>query len=97
MAERTMNAKVLHVAKTTAEWASENTVVSKGLLCVEFTTDGKTKVKIGDGTKQFGELPYIDANVDLTQYYNKTETDQKITQAISSLGNVMTVKGRGSF
>ena len=94
MAERTMNAKVLHVAKTTAEWGSESTVISKGLLCVEFTTDGKTKVKIGDGTKHFGELPYIDANVDLTQYYNKGETDQKITQAISALGNVMTVKGR---
>lgn len=94
MAERIMTAKVLHVAKTTAEWASESTTISKGLLCVEFTTDGKTKLKVGDGTKSFADLPYTDGNVDLTQYYTKTQTDDKISAAIAAMGNVMTVKGR---
>lgn len=94
MAERTMNAKVLHVTKTTAEWGQESTVISKGLLCVEFTTDGKTRLKVGDGTKPFSELPYTDGNVDLSQYYNKTETDQQISNAVAALGTVIRVKGR---
>lgn len=53
------NSKVLHVTKTTEEWASVTTVIDKGLLCVETTTDGKTKAKIGDGTNTFADLPYL--------------------------------------
>ena len=93
MANRTLSCKVLHVAKTTAQWASESSVVTKGMLCVEFTTDNKTRLKVGDGLKSFADLPYSDGNVDLTNYYTKSETDTAVSNAVTALGTIMTIKG----
>lgn len=45
--------------KTTEQWAADTDVQTKGSACVEFTTDGKTKLKIGDGVNTFADLPYI--------------------------------------
>ena len=59
MANSTLTAKIALVNKTTEEWASESTVPFKSCPCVEFTTDGKTKLKIGDGVKTFTDLPYV--------------------------------------
>lgn len=89
-----MSVKVLHVTKTTAQWASETTVISKGLLCVEFTTDGKTKIKVGDGVSTFANLPYVqDGTVNISNYYTKDEVDEAITESVSELGNVLNLKG----
>lgn len=62
MADVTMNAKVLNVTKTTSQWAEnsvKDTIISKGLLCVEIDTNNKSWVKIGDGVNKFADLPYI--------------------------------------
>lgn len=59
MAEKTLNIKIALVNKTTAEWAAETTVPFKSCPCVEFTTDGKARLKIGDGINVFADLPYI--------------------------------------
>lgn len=59
MAEKTMAAKIALVTKTTAEWSAETSIPFKGCPCVEFTTDGKTKMKVGDGTNLYSSLPYI--------------------------------------
>ena len=59
MAEITMIGKVALVNKTTAEWKAETKVPFKGCPCVEFTADGKTKLKIGDGTNLYVALPYV--------------------------------------
>lgn len=59
MAERTFLTKIALVNKTTVEWAAEPTIPFKGCPCVEFTADGKTKMKIGDGTNLYSALPYI--------------------------------------
>lgn len=78
MADVTMNAKVLNVTKTTAEWAESTTaakVISKGLLCIETDTNNKSWAKVGDGVHTYSELPYI--------------TDG----AIASLGTVIRIKG----
>ena len=45
--------------KTTEQWAADTEVQTKGSACVEFTTDGKTKLKIGDGVNTFADLSYI--------------------------------------
>ena len=37
MANKTLTGKILHVAKTTSQWESETAIVTRGLLCVEFT------------------------------------------------------------
>lgn len=63
MAERTLLTKIALVNKTTAEWAAETTIPFKGCPLVEFTADGKTKMKIGDGTNLYSALPYIADNL----------------------------------
>lgn len=84
---------VLHVAHTTAEWQGINDIIPKGLLCVEFATGGITRMKVGDGVKKFVQLPYTDGNVDLSQYYTKSQTDNAISAAIMAIGAAVTVKG----
>ena len=92
--EKTMNVKVLHVNKTTAEWAAETTIISKGLLCVEFTTTGKVYAKIGDGVNNYANLPYLsDGAFSIADYYTSDETDSAISTAISALGNIQRIKG----
>lgn len=89
----TMNVKVLHVSKTTAQWADVTDVISKGLLCVEFTADGKTKFKVGNGTDTYADLPYAGGDIDITKYSTTEEVNNAISEAVSALGNLMTVKG----
>ena len=89
----TMNVKVLHVSKTTAQWADVTDVISKGLLCVEFTADGKTKLKVGNGTDTYADLPYAGGDIDITKYSTTEEVNNAISEAVSVLGNLMTVKG----
>lgn len=91
---KTMQVKVLHVTKTTAEWAAESTVITKGLLCIEFTTDGGTKAKVGDGVNQYKNLPYLsDGSFNISNYYTSDETDTAISDALAALGNVVRIKG----
>ena len=57
-----MDIKLLNVTKTTAEWADvvvAATVISKGLLCIELDTNGKSWAKVGDGVHTYSQLPYI--------------------------------------
>lgn len=54
-----VNSKISFVNKTTAEWASETAVPIKGSPCVEWLTDGKVKMKIGDGVNTYAGLEYV--------------------------------------
>ena len=67
MANVTMNVKVVNLFKTTAEWEQITDVITKGVLCVETTTDNKVKIKVGDGAKTYDALPYA-SEVDLSDY-----------------------------
>ena len=84
MADRTMSMKVLHVTKSTAEWASweaaeltagRSAVITRGILCIELDTSDNSWAKVGDGVHKYSELPYI--------------TDG----AIAALGNLFSIKG----
>ena len=48
----------------TQEWeeVSDTVILLKGEPAIEFTPDGLTKIKIGDGTKTWKDLPYISTN-----------------------------------
>ena len=72
---------VLMDAKTNEQWTQVSTVLPKGYMAVEI--GDKTRIKIGDGTKTFSQLDYIESNADLTNYYNKTEVDNKIIDAMT--------------
>jgi hypothetical protein len=95
MANVTKNVKILQVTKTTAEWALIDTIIDNGLLCIEFTADNQTLAKVGDGLHTYSALPYIGtADVSMSNYYTRGETDAKIQDAIEDLniGNI-SVKG----
>ena len=67
-----------HVVKTTEQWESrsyEYWIIPRGVLCVELTPDKKTKIKIGEGNKIYSQLPYINSETDLSDYYTKEEID----------------------
>ena len=102
----TMNGIEIYLdTRTTTQWATVSRVIPKGFVCVELTTDGKCKMKCGDGVLPFADLPYVGGDLDMTQineaittaltdYYTKTETDTAISQAISNLGTLFRFKGR---
>lgn len=66
MSDRILSAKIALVNKTTAEWDVETIVPFKSCPCVEFTTDGKTKLKIGDGENLYKDLPYVSEDLTAT-------------------------------
>lgn len=74
MGNTTLITKIALVNKTTAEWAVETTVPIKGCPCVEWTTDGKSRLKIGDGTHAFAELPYESTPYDDAELRNMIGT-----------------------
>lgn len=102
----TMNGVEIYLdTRTTTQWATVSRAIPKGFVCVELTTDGKCKMKCGDGVLSFADLPYVGGDLDMTQineaittaltdYYTKTETDTAISQAISNLGTLFRFKGR---
>ena len=57
--ERETSVRLELVTKTTEEWAEVNSHIIKGVPCVENAADGKTYLKIGDGTSTFDQLPYV--------------------------------------
>ena len=57
MASTTLNSRIILCSKTTASWASTETVALRGELLIELT-DGAPKFKVGDGVGTFSELPY---------------------------------------
>lgn len=59
MANATFETKIAIVNKTTAEWVLEKKIPIKGCPCIEWTVDGKPKMKIGDGVNEWGSLPYL--------------------------------------
>ena len=92
---KNVSVKILLVTKTTAEWTTVDTVIDRGLPCVEFTANNKVLMKIGDGLHTYDALPYVGdgSGGDLTNYYTKSETDDAIASAISSIGDVISIKG----
>lgn len=102
----TMNGIEIYLdTRTTDQWTTVSRVIPKGFICVELTTDGKCKMKCGDGINTYANLPYVGGDLDMTKisesiaiiladYYTKTETDNAISDAISNLGNLFRFKGR---
>ena len=57
---------------TAANFASVNPVLMEGEMAIETDTN---KAKIGDGTTAYNSLDYFGGDVDLSNYYDKTEVN----------------------
>ena len=56
----TLNTRIIVRNDSTANWlTNESTVLLKGEIGIEFLSDGKVKIKIGDGTNTWSNLSYF--------------------------------------
>lgn len=56
----TINTRIILRNDSSANWlTNESQVLLKGEVGIEFLTDGTVKMKVGDGTKTWGELDYF--------------------------------------
>lgn len=64
---------------TTDQWndkSNANIVIPFGCFCIEIiSADLKAKIKIGNGKKHYYELPYIEGEGSLDDYYTKEEVN----------------------
>jgi hypothetical protein len=78
-----MEDSIKHIIKSTDQWnltANQYKIIERGCLCIELCPDGKTKIKVGEGNKFYGDLPYIGGDGgDLSNYYTKAEVDRITT------------------
>lgn len=73
---KSMDARIVNLVKTTAEWAKITTVIQKGIFCIEKCTDGRVKAKIGDGVNTYAKLPYLaDGNYKVDSSLSDTSTN----------------------
>ena len=96
--EITINgAKVFFDTRTTEKWGEYTQTIPRGFPCAELADDDKIKFKVGDGKHTYEELPYIGADVDLTDYSNTEQMMQAINKAISQAfsekGDLFELKG----
>lgn len=90
-------AKVFFDARTTEKWKEYTKAIPKGFPCVELADGDTIKFKVGDGKRTYEELPYIGADVDLSDYSTTEQMEQAIDEAISEAfsekGDLFTLKG----
>lgn len=56
----TLNTRIVLRNDSTANWlASESTILMRGEVGIEFLDNGKVKMKVGNGTSTWAELPYF--------------------------------------
>ena len=80
--ETTLKSRLMHCAKTTAQWATNGTKVGKkGELLLEIIDTNHFKVKVGDGVTGYSSLPYMGEKWgDVIKIYNITNTSTDTTK-----------------
>ena len=59
----TINTRIVMRNDTSANWQAHSTqILLKGEIGIEYTPDGKTKMKIGDGVTSWANLPYSNSD-----------------------------------
>lgn len=82
MAETTLKSRLIHCAKTTAQWSTNGTKIGKkGELLLEIIDTNHFKVKVGDGTTAYSALPYMGEKWgSVVKIYNLTNTSTGTTK-----------------
>lgn len=75
-----INTKIVTRNDTLANWEANGTVVPmKGEQCVVFMPDGTTRIKVGDGTTPWKDLPWVGAEE--AQYFEVVKNDGETDDA----------------
>lgn len=80
--ETTLKSRLMHCAKTTAQWSTNGTKVGKkGELLLEIIDTNHFKVKVGDGVTGYSSLPYMGEKWgNVIKIYNLTNTSTGTTK-----------------
>lgn len=60
MSNKSIDARVKHKKDTSSNWTKNNPVLLDGELIIVVTNSGEERIKIGDGTKKYSQLPFQD-------------------------------------
>lgn len=82
--ESTLNVRIKNKRDTAANWGARNPVILDGEIIIVETSDGYTRMKVGDGTSTYGELPFTDENLTAEILEIKTSSSEKVSGPISS-------------
>lgn len=86
MANKTLLTRIQQKKDTAANWESKNPVLLNGELIIAVTSSGEQRVKIGDGTKTYKQLPFIDEPIkeSLSQKVDKIEGKELSTNDLTN-------------
>ena len=86
----TLNTRIVIRNDSTTNWlTNESAVLLKGEIGIEFLTDGKVKMKVGDGIKTWTQLPYFGGEEAKTFQVSSLE---EITETELAVGDTAIVK-----
>lgn len=84
-------ARIYVDTRTTEKWTECELQIPKGFPCLELTEDNKMKLKFGDGVHTFAQLPYIGADIDMTQLEQLIK--EQIEKVLDEKGNLFEIQG----
>nr|DAU87964.1 MAG TPA: Baseplate wedge protein [Caudoviricetes sp.] len=76
MAQKIINARAKNKRDTSANWTAADPVLLDGEIIIVDTAEGEVRMKIGDGTKKYSQLPFEDEKLRslLSDKLDKTAT-----------------------
>lgn len=76
MAQKIINARAKNKRDTSANWTTADPVLLDGEIIIVDTAEGEVRMKIGDGTKKYSQLPFEDEKLRslLSDKLDKTAT-----------------------
>lgn len=63
MAQHSLDIRMRQKRDTSANWEQNNPIILDGEIILVDTADGELRAKIGDGVKNYSELPYADESI----------------------------------
>lgn len=77
MAQKIINARAKNKRDTSANWTAADPVLLDGEIIIVDTAEGEVRMKIGDGTKKYSQLPFEDEKL-RSLLNNKLDKNSKI-------------------
>lgn len=79
------NARIRQKRDTSANWTAKNPIILDGEIILADTSAGDIRIKVGDGTKHYSELPFLDEKINVGTAYRALITDASGRLSTSSV------------